>query len=199
MLMLNPLINHLRRPTDVGEILDWLLHQGLMLTDTELGNVQLVNWGRGYLEIKAQRGFGREFLRFFDRVKMQDGSACARAMEHSLPVLVPDVMADRGFVHSLAVMERAGVRAVQSTPIKSSSGAFLGVLSTHFPGRHQPTKIEMRNVQHAAQIAADALIYSRIDDLSAVDRISLSAKLVRQSLVMIERTDLLTNSWMAKR
>ena len=196
--MLNPLMNHLRRPADVGEILDWLLRQGLMLTNTGLGNVQLTNWGRGYLEIKAQRGFGREFLRFFDRVKMQDGSACARAMEHSLPVVVPDVMADSGFRHSLAIMERAGVRAVQSTPIRSSSGAFLGVLSTHFPGRHQPTKIEMRNVQHAAQMAADALIYARINNLSAVDQISRSAKLIQQSLVMIERTDLLTNSCTAK-
>jgi len=184
--MLNPLMNHLSQPADVGEILDWLLHQGLMLTDIGLGNVQLTNWGRGYLEIKAQRGFGREFLRFFDRVKMQDGSACARAMEHSLPVVVQDVMADRGFLHSLAIMERAGVRAVQSTPIKSSSGAFLGVLSTHFPGRHQPTKIEMRNVQHAAHMAADALICARINNLSAVDQISRSAKLIQQSLVMID-------------
>src|SRR5215510_590763 len=54
--------------------------QGLELSGTALGNIQLMDWSTGCLTIAAQRGFSNEFLRFFHRVTAEDGSACGRAV-----------------------------------------------------------------------------------------------------------------------
>jgi GAF domain-containing protein len=67
-------------------------------------------------------------------------------------------MADKEFSPCREVVSHAGIRAVQSTPIISSSGALLGVMSTHFAAPHRPTWIELRELQHTAQIAANALL-----------------------------------------
>jgi hypothetical protein len=64
-----------RYPVD----LDWLLDRSLDLSRAGFGNIQLMNWRAGYLEIKAQRGFQDEFLNFFERVKLED---VQRALGH---------------------------------------------------------------------------------------------------------------------
>jgi hypothetical protein len=55
-------------------------------------------------------------------------------------------------------MRQANVRAVQSIPMLSSNGALVGVLSIHFPQVYRPTEIELRNLEYAAHIAADAFV-----------------------------------------
>jgi GAF domain-containing protein len=156
------------------------LQKGIDLSQSSLGNVQLMNWKAGYLEIKAQRGFDEAFLRFFERVRMEDGSACGRALRTGEPIVIEDIMIDEEFMPCRNIVSHAGIRAVQSTPIISSSGALLGILSTHFASRHQPTKIEMREIQHAAQIAADALIRVRISELPASEQVKASLLLLEQ-------------------
>jgi hypothetical protein len=62
----------------------------------------------------------------------------------------------------------------------SSSGAFVGVLSTHLRRVHRPTDIEMRNIGQAARLAADALIALRVNGRSTCEVMS-SLELLRQS------------------
>jgi GAF domain-containing protein len=153
-LMADPLV----RCTDVPSILDWLLHRAVDLTQTGFGNVQVMSWTVGYLEIKVQHGFDEGFLRFFERVRIEDGSAYGRALRNREAIVIEDIMTDDEFTPCRKVLSRAGLRAVQSTPLISSSGALLGIMSTHFTAPHRPTRIELRELQHAAQIAANALI-----------------------------------------
>src|SRR5215475_745412 len=136
--MLYPMADPLARCPDVQPILDWLLRRGMDLSQTGFGNVQLMSWTAGYLEIKAQQGFDEAFLRFFERVRIEDGSACARALRNRVAIVIEDIMADEEFTPCRQVVSDAGIRAVQSTPILSSSGALLGVISTHFAARHRP-------------------------------------------------------------
>jgi GAF domain-containing protein len=171
----------LARCTDVRSVLDWLLQRGIDLSQTSFGNVQLMNWKAGYLEIKAQRGFDEAFLRYFKQVRAEHGSACGRALRTREPIVIEDIMADEEFIPCRETVSRAGIRAVQSTPIISSGGALLGVLSTHFASRHQPTKIQMREIEHAARIAADALIRIRICETHAGEQIKASIRLLEQS------------------
>jgi len=56
--------------TDERSVCEWLLSQGLDLTQTPLGNVQLIDWKEGYLKIVAQTGFREDFLKFFAKVKV---------------------------------------------------------------------------------------------------------------------------------
>lgn len=159
--MLHPMAEQLRQCSDLQEILDWLLGHCLELTCAEFGNVQIMDWKAGHLEIKAQRGFHEEFLNFFKRVRYLDASACARALLNRDPVVIEDIVLDRQFIPCLKVVQRAGVRAVQSTPLVSSSGALVGIVSTHFPSSYRPTEIQMQRTKEAAQLAANAIILHR--------------------------------------
>ena len=157
--MLQSMAEQLRQCSDIQATLDWLLGQSLELACADFGNVQIMNWKVGYLEIKAQRGFHEEFLNFFKRVRLMDASACARTLLTRDSVIIEDIVVDRDYAPCLEVVQRAGVRAVQSTPLVSSSGALVGVVSTLFPAPHRPTDIQMQRIKEAARLAANAIIF----------------------------------------
>jgi GAF domain-containing protein len=183
------LAQQFRHCRDERTVADCLLHQGLQLSQTDFGNVQLMNWKKGYLEIDAQSGFSQDFLDFFKQVHIEDASACARALRNRNSIIIEDVTADQQFAPCREVLVRASIRAVQSTPMISSSGALIGILSTHFPKLHRPTDIEMRTLQHAAHLAADALIAIRANNANFVDAINSSIELVQDAQKAIEITE----------
>jgi len=181
---------------DIASIIERLLSRSLELTGTVLGNVQLMDWRAGFLTIEAQRGFKQNFLDTFRSVRARDGSVCARATRDRSSVIVEDVLADHEFAPFRDIADDAGFRAVQSTPLITSHGAFLGVVSTHFASLHRPTDIEVRSVQIAATRAADAIIKLRAlqtrnrAQSRAVDqaRISASHDAIMSSLRLLRRT-----------
>ena len=107
------------------------LDAALEAAHAPMGNVQLKT-AEG-LRIVAQRGFRAPFLEFFSCVT-HDVGTCGTALKNGARVVVTDVAADPIFAGTDAarVMEDAGARAVQSTPLVSASGAILGMLSTHY-------------------------------------------------------------------
>lgn len=151
----------LQQCSDLKSVLDRALGQGLEVTGTVLGNIQLMDWTTGDLTIEAQRGFNEEFLKFFRRVTAENGSACARAIRERDSIVVGDVLRDWEFAPYRTIALESGFRAVQSTPLISSSGAFVGVLSTHFAAAHRPSEREMRVLKELAQLTANAIIRLR--------------------------------------
>src|SRR5262245_25288361 len=132
---------------------------------------------------------GDEFLNFFKRVYVAGVSACAGALRKGSSIVIEDVITDQQFAPCYEILTRAGVRAVQSTPMISSGGALMGILSTHFPILHRPGEIEMRNLRHAAQVAADALVLIRVNGGSSSNAIDASLEIVRNSQDALERTE----------
>lgn len=155
------MIQHFEECLDIQSVLDLALVQGLRLSEAELGNVQLIDWKAGYLKIASQCGFDEEFLTFFKNATTRDGSVCARALRWREPIMVEDIVSDIEFSPCRTVACRAGFRAVQSTPIVSSSGALIGVLSTHFPSPHKPSAATMAALKALARSAANAIILCR--------------------------------------
>jgi GAF domain-containing protein len=175
---------------DAQSVLDRALTQSLKACGTELGNIQIMNWHAGCLEIKAQRGFRDEFLHYFQRVDFGDSSACARALRNRKSVIIEDITLDPEFRPCCAVLQRAGVRAVQSTPLVSRRGAFVGVVSTHFPVSHRPTEIQMRGVAEVAQSVADAMIWFRAEiDAPVSEAILNSLKSLNEARAAIGRAE----------
>jgi GAF domain-containing protein len=142
-------------------ICDALLQRSLELTGATFGNVQLVDWQVGELKIVSHISFQADFLHFFERVRYQDCCACARALGTRAAVVVGDVMADAAFAPYREIAQRAGFRAVQSTPLLSSSSALVGIVSTHFPIVHTPTAGELASVREIGRFAADMIIAHR--------------------------------------
>jgi PAS domain S-box-containing protein len=59
---------------------------------------------------------------------------------------------------------RSGIRSVQSTPLRSRSGQFLGMLSTHWRAPHTPMEDDFRLFDVLARLAADLIERSLVED-----------------------------------
>lgn len=147
----------------VRSVADDLLAQCLAVSETALGNVQIMDWHKGQLSIRAQQGFGDAFLEHFCSVTATDSSACAQVLRDHEAYVVPDVGRDEGMRDCAQILETAGVRAVQSTPLVSSHGLLVGVVSTHFDRPLRPTPEQMQTMLLAARRAADEILRLRAE------------------------------------
>jgi signal transduction histidine kinase/ActR/RegA family two-component response regulator len=74
-------------------------------------------------------------------------------------VIVDNVLESAVFAGTpaLAVLQAAGVRAVQSTPLITRTGRMLGMFSTHYRTPHRPTERELHMLDVLARQAADLI------------------------------------------
>ena len=154
-----------QREIDFNECLNEILDAAIALTGADKGNIQLFDPKSESLTIAAQRGFEKPFLDFFADVRVGEAAACGAAMAAASRILVEDVVESAIFAGQdlLDVLLQAGVRAVQSTPLTSSSGSVVGVISTHFSRPHRPSEQELRFMDLLARQAADFLERKQAD------------------------------------
>jgi hypothetical protein len=134
--------------------LDRALEGAIALLGAEAGNIQLVHPVTRSLRIAVQYGFGRDFLDYFAEVD-DDGSACGRAAHARAQTVITDVQRDPAFAPHREIAAASGFRAVQSTPMIDPSGRLLGIISTHFPRPHRPTRLQLQLVDwYAHRLAA---------------------------------------------
>ncbi len=147
-----------RAGEDFDECLADILDAAIDLAGADKGNIQLAE-NQGSLRIAAQRGFDEPFLSFFATVKSGEASSCGAALASAERIIVEDVTSSAVFQGdpALDVLLRAGVRAVISTPLTSSTGAVLGMISTHFSRPHRPSDRELSVIDLLARQTADYL------------------------------------------
>jgi len=149
---------------DVPGCLKEILNVAIEISGADKGVVQLLDIDSGALQIVTQSGFDEPFLRFFANV--DDGeTAWSAAMDSQQRVIVEDVRESELFAGKpkLEILRDAGVRAVQSLPLMSSTGSFLGIISTHFTERHLPSEQELRLMDLLARQTADYLERKRVE------------------------------------
>jgi PAS domain S-box-containing protein len=149
---------------DLREGLEEILAASMELLGADKGNVQLLDGGRGVLQIAVQRGFGQDFLDFFREVSAADDSACGRALRFGERIVIKDVGADPEFAPFRPIACASGFRAVQSTPLIGREGKPLGVLSTYFRSVHQPTEQDLRILDLYARQAGDFIERTRMEE-----------------------------------
>ena len=150
---------------DIDGCLGEVLNVAMEICGADKGTVQLVDTESGGLRLTAHRGFDAPFLEFFADVNRPD-SACGRAMQTQQRVIVEDITQSEIFADqsSLEPMLDAGVRAVQSVPLISSTGNLLGMISTHFAEPHRATEQELRLMDLLARQTADYLERKRVEE-----------------------------------
>jgi len=160
MRRLNELSTILMREENKFEVcLSEITRTAIAISGADKGNLQLFDETLGSLRIVAQQGFQERFLKFFENVDDHVASACGTAMATHDQVIVDDVLTSKIFVDepTQKVLLDAEVRAIISTPLKSSKGGLLGVISTHFSRPGHPSERQLRLTNILARQAADYL------------------------------------------
>src|SRR6185437_12092386 len=128
---------------------------GIMRSD--MGSMQMLDPERGELRLLTSKGFHAESAAFWERVRVDSATSCGAALRDVQRAIIPDVdvcdymdgTEDLHFTHL------SGIRAVQTTPLKSRSGRLLGMISTHWRKPHQPSEHDLQLFDMLARQAAD--------------------------------------------
>jgi GAF domain-containing protein len=153
-ILTRSMIERISKATSFDDAIGILLDDVIALLGAEYGNVQLAC--DGDLLLVEQRGFAEHFLSAFHSVSIRDAmTVCARSARARKQVVVPDIRLDPEYASLMAIADQAGYRAVQSTPLFTSNGMLIGVLSTHFRNPRTPTAMEMQALREYSIFAAD--------------------------------------------
>jgi len=149
-------------PTLYGKIVETACE----LMQAQFGSMQVLTTGRDgspALTLIAHRGFTPEAAAYWSHVGIGSSSTCGTALLRGERVVVPDLHAypemDGTGDHRMYL--RTGMRAVQTTPLRSRDGTLIGMLSTHWAQPHEPKERELRLFDLLARQAADLIERTR--------------------------------------
>ncbi|HRI66238.1 MAG TPA: chemotaxis protein CheB [Polyangium sp.] len=139
--------------------LDSILHQiveaAVAIAAADFAAIQIFDPNTKQLGILAQRGFEPWWVEHCNKV--QDQCASRRALENGERIIIEDVETDPilAGTDELEMQRRAGVRALQATPLVSRSGRPLGVFSTHTKKPGRPSERTLQLLDLLARQASD--------------------------------------------
>lgn len=168
---------------DLPSLLNEVLAAAKRIAGADMGTIQLLD-ADGALRIHAQDGFTSEFLDFFSKVS-QEEAVCGTALARGERVIVRDIE-ECDFLATTAaldILRRAGVRAVQSTPIVNRAGTPIGMFSTHYRTPTEPGERELRLLDLLARQAADLI--ERVRDEEALRKSREELGRSQQQLLLV--------------
>ena len=126
---------------------------------SDFASVQMLAADHASLKLLAWKKFHPDSAAFWQRVEVGAGSTCSKALSDNERVVVADIEACEFMAGTQDQQEyrRSGIRAVQSTPLRSRSGRPLGMLSTHWRTPHISTEKDFILFDVLARQAADLI------------------------------------------
>ena len=136
-----------------------ILDAAIELMASDAASVQILAADHTSLRLLAWRNFHPDSAAFWQRVEVGAGSTCSKALSDNERVVVVDIEACAFMAGTQDQQEyrRSGIRAVQSTPLRSRTGRLLGMLSTHWRSPHTLTDDDFRFFDVLARQAADLI------------------------------------------
>jgi PAS domain S-box-containing protein len=155
----------LGRPGALQDILLDIVDTAIEIAGADFGNVQLIDPETQDLKIVAQRGFPDYWLNYWNSVSKGHG-ACGTALAYGRRIIVEEIAHSPIFVgtEALEIQLRAGVRAVQSTPLYNRSGQPIGMFSTHYKNPKNPSHDALSLLDLLARLAADAIEQAQLKE-----------------------------------
>lgn len=143
-----------------------ILETAIALMRSDMGSMQMLYPERNELRLLAYNGFHPDAAKFWEWVQPDSGSTCGVALQTRQRVIVSDVetcdfMAGTDDLH---FYRQSKIRAVQSTPLISRSGALLGMISTHWSRPYAPSEHDLRMFDILARQAADLIERLRAEE-----------------------------------
>jgi len=145
--------------TEKPKLLQTTLDAAMELTGAKMGSLQLYDPASRSLALAAQSGFKSSVLEHFGIVTSHMISCCGDVLTQGKPVVVEDIAQSSLFqaAPALGVLQAAGVRSVQTTPIIGREGRLLAVFSTHSTKPYKPDEGTLRLLDLLARQLADLL------------------------------------------
>jgi len=158
--LLQSLSTQLIQADNIEELYERILDTAVAIMDSDFASIQEVVTGPdGSLSLRllGHRGFGGEAASFWGVVTTDSNTTCAQALRARQRAIISNVDACDILPPSrdLDMYHRAGIQAVQTTPLLSRSGALLGMLSTHWRVATSPSEAALRHMDLLARQAAD--------------------------------------------
>lgn len=156
-----------------------ILDAAMELMGSDCSSIQMLSPGRPSLALLGWRHFHPKSAAFWHHVTAEAGSTCGVALRDNRRVLVSDIesCAFMAGTQDLEEYRRSGIRAVQSTPLRSRVGRPLGMISTHWRVPHTPSEEDFRLFDVLARQAADLIERTRAEEsLAAFNRQLIEAQ-----------------------
>lgn len=124
-------------------VLKEIVDTAVTISGADFATIQLLDSNSSNLPIVAHHGFPKWWLDYWDKVSVGQGN-CVTALENGERIIVERIEENPIFTDTpaLNIQLKAGVRAIQSTPILSKSGKPLGMLSTYYKEPYKPSQHE---------------------------------------------------------
>ncbi len=151
------------RSNRLEDFLGDILEAAMEVTKADFGTIHLLDPDTGGLRIVSHRGgFPDWWLEFWRNANDHQG-CCGIALERNERLIIEDVEQSPVFAGTpaLEVQLRAGIRAVQSTPLVSRAGRTVGVFSTHYKQPQRPDDRALALLDVLARPAADMIDQSQ--------------------------------------
>ncbi len=135
-----------------------ILASAIALCGADFCSIQLMDLESGDLKIVAQRGFPKWWIEYCDGAAKGKGTR-GTALERGRRMIVEDVKRNPAFLgkRAQAMQLKAGVRAVQSTPLATRTGKHLGMFSTHYRRPGGPDERAVRLLDLLARQVSDVI------------------------------------------
>jgi PAS domain S-box-containing protein len=136
-----------------------ILGAAMELMASDFASVQILAADHASLKLLAWRNFHPDSAAFWQRVEVGSGSTCGQALRDNERVVVADIEACEFMAGTQDQQEyrRSGIRAEQSTPLRSRTDLPLGMISTHWRTPQSPTEEDFRFFDVLARQAADLI------------------------------------------
>jgi|RhiMethySRZTD1v2_1073278.scaffolds.fasta_scaffold14931_5 PAS domain S-box-containing protein len=136
-----------------------ILGAAMELLESDAASLQMLAADHASLRLLAWKNFHPDSAAFWQWVAVGAGSTCSQALRDNERVVVADIEACEFMAgtHDREEYRRSGIRAVQSTPLRSRTGRPLGMLSTHWRTPHTPTEEDFTFFDVLARQAADLI------------------------------------------
>ncbi len=144
---------------DLEPLLQRVMDAAVNIMRADRGTLKLMEGDS--LLIVAHHGHQPPYLNFFNSAAGR--VSAGEAMKRGERVIIEDVEANPMFAGTpmLAVLRAAGVRAINSTPLRNRNGVLLGILTTQWSVPHSPAEHDLWRFDLLVRQAADLIEHNR--------------------------------------
>ncbi len=148
------------RSDDKNQLFESLLESAMKLMKSDFASIQIYDEKKNELVLYGNKNFHPESAVFWKTVLATSSSSCSEALINKKRIVVNDVEESEFMkgTEDLKYYRLSGIRAVQSTPLISRNGNFVGMISTHWKNVHYPTVNDLKFFDLLARQASDLIV-----------------------------------------